>query len=118
MPGRKQLTNDQVSETIRNGEFGPDIIASNQKVAVIMTQDWCPQWSSMKTWLDLLDDLIQLDIYEVIYNRAEYFREFLSVKENIWNNREIPYIRYYHKGTLVRESNYVTKDEFLESLDL
>ena len=116
MPKRIQLTNVQVYETIKNREFGPDIIASNKKVAVIMTQDWCPQWSSMKTWMELLDDVIQLDIYELVYNRSEYFREFLSVKENIWNNREIPYIRYYREGTLVRKSIMLQKMNSLRVL--
>ena len=113
---RKKLSEDQVLELIKTGDFSPDIIASNQKVVVILTQDWCPDWKNMRQWLDSLDDAADVDICELIYNRSEHFQNCLALKENIWNNGLIPYLRYYVNGVLANESNYVTKEEFLNIL--
>ena len=113
-----KLTDSQVYHAINNGEFGPDVISSNIKTAIIMTQDWCPEWMNMKQWLTSLQDRETLDIYELIYNRAAYFNDFLPLKEERWQNRLIPYIRYYDSGHFSGESNYVSKDEFLRHLGL
>ena len=103
---------------IKTGEFSPDIISSNNKVVVILTQDWCPDWKNMREWLDSLDDATDTDICELIYNKSEHFQHCLELKENKWNNSIIPYLRYYVNGKLIRESNYVTKEEFLKILNL
>jgi hypothetical protein len=115
---RKKLSGDQVLEVIKTGEFSPDIIASKNKVVIILTQDWCPDWKNMREWLDSLDDTIDIDICELIYNKSEHFDHWLELKENRWKNSLIPYLRYYVNGVLIRESNYVTKEEFLKILDL
>ena len=112
------LSDSQVYQAIDNGEFGPDVISSNIKTAIIMTQDWCHEWTSMKQWLTTLKDLENLDIYELIYNRASYFNDFLPLKEERWQNRLIPYIRYYDNGHFSGESNYVSRDDFLGHLGL
>jgi hypothetical protein len=114
---RKKLSEDQVLELVKTGDFSPDIIASKQKVVIILTQDWCPDWKSMKQWLDALDDAVDVDICELIYNRSEHFQNCLDLKENTWNNSLIPYLRYYVNGVLIKESNYVTKEEFLKILN-
>lgn len=115
---RKTLSDDQALRAIEAGEYGIDVIHSHHRVAVIMTQDWCPQWASMRRWMASLDGITDLAIYELIYNKASCFSEFLEFKENRWNNRLIPYIRYYVGGSLVGESNYVTREEFLRALGL
>jgi len=114
---RKVITKDQAIQAIKTGEFGKDVIASADRVAVVMTQDWCPQWVDMRYWLDSID-YDDLDIYELIYNRTDFFDDFLSLKEGRWENGRIPYIRYYHKGMLVSESNYVPQDKFIKLLGL
>ena len=115
---RKKLSEDQVLEVIKTGDFSPDIIASKNKVVIILTQDWCTDWKRMREWLDTLDDAIDIDIYELIYNKSEHFQRCLDLKENKWNNSFIPYLRYYQNGILIKESNYVTKEEFLNILSL
>ncbi|OHD65862.1 MAG: hypothetical protein A2176_03360 [Spirochaetes bacterium RBG_13_51_14] len=80
-----------------------------------MTQDWCPLWTAMKSWIYSLEE--GCGLYELIYNRVEYFNEFRRFKESKWGNGLIPYIRYYVDGKLVRESNYVTKDQFVNNFD-
>jgi hypothetical protein len=54
-----------------------------------------------------------IDVYELIYNRKDYFHQFLHFKETVWRNPLIPYVRYYRDGMLVDESNFVSQREFL-----
>jgi hypothetical protein len=114
----KKLSEDQVLELVKTGDFSPDIIAAKKKVVIILTQDWCPDWKNMRQWFNSLDDAVDVDIYELIYNRSEHFQNCLALKENRWNNSLIPYLRYYVNGILINESNYVTKEEFLKILNL
>jgi hypothetical protein len=109
----KGINKIAIFETIKNGEFGKEIIDSRKNTAVIMTQDWCHQWKMMNGWIGTLSDDIELDIYLIIYNKEDYYEEFMSFKEEVFGNYEIPYIRYYVDGVLVQESNYVPKDSFL-----
>lgn len=111
-----QITREQAFHAIETGEFGADIIASNERVAVLLTQDWCSQWASMKNWIYSLDR--DFCLYELVYNRVPYFNEFRIFKETRWKNGQIPYVRYYRGGKLVGESNYVPQEEFLRNLGL
>jgi hypothetical protein len=115
---RRIISKKQALEAIQNSEFGRDVIASNQKVAVVMTQDWCYQWTNMKKWIDSLGDIEGLDIYELVYNTVDYFYDFLNLKEKMWGNDQIPYVRYYSEGLLIHSSNYVGENDFLKVLDL
>lgn len=81
-----------------------------------MTQDWCSEWKAMQQWIDTLEEHSDLDIYELIYNRVDYFKDFLTLKEKTWNNDLIPYVRYYSQGVLIHESNYVTREDFFRFL--
>lgn len=103
------INEDQAHSAIRTGEFGRDVVASNTVVIVVMTQDWCPQWIYMSTWIPALQSESGVDIYELIYNREEYFHDFLRLKEGLWGNYAIPYLRYYRAGELVAVSNFVGK---------
>ncbi|GAB6090212.1 hypothetical protein JCM12856_18050 [Spirochaeta dissipatitropha] len=49
----------------------------------------------------------------VIYNKKPYQNEFMRVKERSWKNALIPYIRYYHNGQLISESNRVSRKDFI-----
>jgi hypothetical protein len=114
------ISGEQAAYAMENGEFPTGIIASAPRVAVILTQDWCPQWTSMETWLERgswnSGNLQEIRIYALIYNRVPYFNRFLSFKETVWNNWLIPYVRYYRNGTLMDESNYVSQREFFDRL--
>ncbi len=115
---RKIISKKQALDAIQNSEFGRDVIASNQKVAVVMTQDWCYQWTNMKNWMDSLGDIGGLDIYELVYSAVDYFNDFLHLKEETWGNDQIPYVRYYLDGLLIHSSNYVGENDFLRVFDL
>jgi hypothetical protein len=113
---KNRITREQAFHAIETGEFSADVIASNERVAVLLTQDWCSQWASMKGWIYSLDRDFYL--YELVYNLTPYFNEFRTFKENCWKNGQIPYVRYYRGGKLVAESNYVSREEFLGYLGL
>jgi hypothetical protein len=110
------ITREQAFTAIECGEFGSEVVASDRKVAVLMTQDWCSQWAAMKKWFYSLE--IDAGLYELIYNKTDLFNEFRTFKEMKWNNGLIPYVRYYNGGKLVAESNYVSKDDFVKNLGL
>ncbi len=113
----KTMTDDQVSYAISHGEFGSNVICACRRVAVALTQDWCPQWSSISAWLNLIEEPTDLAVFVFVYNVSPRFPEFLDLKENRWGNARIPYVRYYVDGKLVNESNYVTKEAFLASFE-
>ena len=116
---RVNITREQALAAIENGELPVEVIESADNVAAVLTQDWCPQWTAMERWIGDLNKNeselpVPLDIYVLLYNREDFFREFLHLKENVWKNRTIPYVRYYRKGRLIRESNFVSRESFLE----
>ena len=116
MVRRAKLAEEQAMYAIQHGDFPEELRKSQKNVAVVMTQDWCPQWGAMSSWLETLkDDDLLLDIHILIYNQESYFEEFLHFKETSWRNALVPYVRYYADGELVRESNYVSQSEFLNS---
>jgi len=115
----KSLTKEQLRHAIRTGEFGSDVTASCRKVAVVMTQDWCPDWKRMEPWLcNTVGCEDDLDIYIVVYNTLDCFQDFLLMKENQWRNDQIPYVRYYENGSLLRVSNAVPREAFFSFFGL
>ena len=111
----KIITEDQALETIKNGEFGADIIGSASRVAVILTQSWCPQWHSMKKFVS---DFKEAEVYCLEYDKTDYFDSFRIFKENTFGNDKIPYIRYYCDGKLVTETNAVSFEDFRRMLKM
>ena len=106
-----------MNAAIEKKEFGDDIISSAGKVAVIMTQDWCPQWHSMDRYIGKLStENLDVDIYEIVYNKENYYKDFMKFKEIVFKNFSIPYVRYYLNGVFTGESNYMSKNKFLKYL--
>lgn len=112
-----QITKEQALHAIEHHEFPTELISSKESVAVVMTQDWCSQWYSIQQTISLIENE-NLNIYVCVYNLESYFKEFLDLKENIWKNRSVPYIRYYKEGKLIQETNYVSKETFIQILGL
>jgi len=101
---------------IADGEFPSSVLGAGH-VAVIMTQNWCPDWLWMRVWLKRLaatDQPAEFDVktYVLTYNRKAYSTEFMHHKEQVFGNSLIPYVRYYTAGTLVGESNQVRPKQF------
>ncbi len=112
-----EITDQQARRTIDDGELPEEIRAAAPAVAVILPQDWCPQFASMNRWLASVEDDPSRAVFLYKYNLSDLFAEFMRFKETRWNNDRIPYVRYYRGGALVHEGNYVPKDLFLEILE-
>ncbi len=112
-----RLTEEQCRAALARGEFGPEVIGAAGSVALVLTQSWCPQWTWMRSYLEDLPDSPDRRIHYVEYDREPFFEDFLAFKEDRLGNREIPYVRYYRRGRLSAESNFVSKDGFLRRLE-
>jgi hypothetical protein len=112
----KTLTDDQARYAIDSGEFPTDVTSSHENVALILTQGWCPQWTTLKRDLENITAgvVAEIVIYTYIYDGSPLFMEFLDLKERVLGNVHIPYIRYYKKGALQAESNFVSSQWFLK----
>lgn len=115
----RDLPIDAVRHAIDNGEFPESILACAENVAVIMTQDWCPDWLLMRIWLHRRarrgePTELDIDVFLLLYNQIESFAEFLRTKEQIFGNSQIPYVRYYRDGTLIGESNVARYRSFVD----
>lgn len=85
--------------------------------ALILTQGWCPQWRAMKAYLPEAEQRLPgLHILYVEYDRLSFYEEFMAFKENAFNNREIPYVRYHRDGECTGEGNFVSLEGFLRRL--
>jgi hypothetical protein len=111
----KLIPKDQALDCIVHQEFSKDIVLSAEKVAVILTQSWCPQWHAMKAFID---DIADCEVYYLEYDRVDYLEIFRNFKEKVFGNDQIPYIRYYRNGTLTQVSNAVSEEMFKENLGL
>lgn len=114
MINKKLIQKDQAMYAIANGEFESTIVASKSRVIIILTQDWCPQWLDMKGWIYGVQIDEDIDIYELVYNKVDYFYDFMDFKENQYGNYNVPYLRFYKNGTLKKETNYISEKEFVE----
>ena len=116
---RRSITDEQAQAAMAGGDFGPEITGAGPRVAVILTQSWCPQWPAMEKWLRALvregkpteHDII---VFEYVYDKSSISREFTRFKEQVLGNALIPYVRYYRDGNLVDQSNYVGSRDFLQ----
>lgn len=116
------LTEQQCRYAMDHGEFNSEILLSAPRVAIVLTQSWCPQWMRMRTYLQNVESLVHSEnhlntmIFYLEYDTVPWFEAFMEFKENIFNNREIPYVRYYKNGKLTGESNYVSLEGFVSRL--
>jgi hypothetical protein len=100
------------------GEFPEPLLRSAKKVAIVLTQSWCPQWQRMKPFLGELADSQALAVYYVEYDTEPFFREFLEFKERAFGNDQVPYLRYYSEGRFLSSGNYSDRLGFMSRLGL
>ncbi len=118
MLNRKQITREQALYAIENGEFGREMVASKSRVVIILTQSWCPQWRHLKSWVYEMVTSANIDIYELEYNTVDYFQSFMNFKEQKWHNYDVPYLRFYQEGSLIKETNYIGRQQFASILEI
>jgi hypothetical protein len=95
----------------------PELAGSSGRIAVILTQSWCPQWKAMKNYLPEAEKRLPgLETIYIEYDLAPFFKEFMAFKETTFDNREIPYVLYYRNGICTGWSNYVSLEGFLHRL--
>ena len=124
----RKLTEAECRFAMETGDFDPALV-SGPAAAIILTQSWCPQWISMKNYLPQAEAAVgsalgvasdDVRLYYVEYDVENWENleneAFMAFKENTFNNREIPYVRYYQKGVFCRESNYISQDGFKSRL--
>lgn len=70
----------------------------------------------MQGYLPELSEASDVAIFWVEYDKEDFFDDFLPFKEEVLGNREIPYVRYYRDGMLIKSSNYIDKNGFLRIL--
>jgi len=109
------LKTEDMLDAITLGEFPDHIRKTSEKVVVIMTQDWCPQWHAMTNFLEDFQD--KASIFTLEYNRLPEFQSIMAFKENVFGNREVPYLRYYFQGELIVQTNYLNRITFAAMLD-
>ena len=106
------MSEEQVIGALNGGEFSGEVTSSAEISVVVMTQDWCPQWIALKSWIyDIAADA-DVNVYEIVYNTEDYSDKFMKFKEDVWKNSQIPYLRFYSSGKLFKETNYVGRREF------
>jgi len=108
------LSDDDCLYAIERKEFSEAILNAGENVAVVMSQDWCPQWLQMKRFLndEANNQTIEITAFVVEYNKRSFFNKFMKIKEDIWGNDQIPYVRYYKNGKYTGDSNFIWKDLF------
>jgi hypothetical protein len=112
----KKLTKDDCLGLLENGEFAQRLVGVADAVAIVLTQSWCPQWTWMRSYLAEIPPGEGREIFWVEYDLEDFFEPFMKLKENVFGNDQVPYVRYYRGGKLVAESNYIDKGGFLRFL--
>jgi len=114
MTAIRTLTKKQLDALLSEGEFPESVRLAAPKVVVIMTQDWCGQWANMAAYLPEFAD--QAAIFTVEYNLLPDFERIMSFKEEVFNNQQVPYVRFYRDGNLVSHSNWLPRASFAAML--
>jgi len=112
----RKLTAEECLAAMAGGEFSHALTGAAPRVAIVLTQSWCPQWAWMKSYLSALPPGEDGEIFWVEYDREEFFEGFMAFKEGTFGNDQVPYVRYYRGGELRAESNFIDKGGFLRLL--
>ena len=116
----RKLTEAECRAAMENNGFDAALVAG-PAAAIILTQSWCPQWTAMKKYLPQVEAAMdEVRLYYVEYDVEPWenleHEAFMHFKETAFNNREIPYVRYYQNGVYSRDSNYISLDGFKSRL--
>ncbi len=108
------FTEEELEHTLTEGELPASVRSAARQVIVVWTQDWCPQWADLQSWI--LQEAGNRPVYLLVYNQHPRFAELMAFKEENWKNREIPYVRHYVGGNLAAEHNWLPRATFQEQL--
>ncbi|MGO8692259.1 MAG: hypothetical protein ACLQMF_01185 [Rectinemataceae bacterium] len=108
-----KLNREECMAAIEKGDFGPGIVGAAPSVAVVLTQSWCPQWGWMRRYLESMPVRSGFEIFWLEYDNEDFYETFLAFKEDVFGNREVPYVRYYRDSRFSKESNFIDQRGFL-----
>lgn len=111
----RPLTPNQLDALLKEGEFPESVRLAAPTVVVVMTQDWCGQWTNMAAYLPDFAD--KAAIFTVEYNRLPDFERIMHFKETVFRNDQVPYLRFYRDGKLARQSNWIPRAAFAAMLE-
>lgn len=106
----RTIGDDDIAYLLEHAEFPEHIRNAGEKVAVVMTQDWCHEWHDMQSYLPEFQG--EVVIYSLVYNLRPDFERIMTYKEDVLRNREVPYVRFYRNGELITETNWLPKATF------
>jgi hypothetical protein len=111
-----KLSEAECLSCMQEGDFPASVRCAAPKVAVVLTQSWCPQWQRMKSFIQ--SEALPADwaVFYLEYDGEDFFQEFLAFKEGSFGNDQVPYVRYYATGELSSTSNYADRHDFLSRL--
>ncbi|HET7838848.1 MAG TPA: hypothetical protein VFL04_03750 [Rectinemataceae bacterium] len=112
----RKLNRQECLDAVERGDFDESIRAAAPSVAVVLTQSWCVQWQWMRSYLEQIGEEPGRQIFWVEYDNEDFFEPFMAFKEDVFGNREVPYVRYYRGGQFVKASNFIDKTGFLKAL--
>jgi hypothetical protein len=113
-----KLTSEQAGEILASGGIPPEMGGISPRVAIVLTQSWCPQWLAMEAYLNRMKDrqspeTADLTVFYLCYDLLPFGEEFTRFKETRFSNDQIPFVLYYTDGNLKETSNYVSESGFL-----
>jgi len=116
----RKLSEAECRAAMEAGDFDAGLV-SGPAAAIILTQSWCPQWAAMRAYLPKVEAALpDVKLYYAEYDIERWEKldndAFMAFKENTFNNRDIPYVRYYRDGVFSRDSNYISLDGFKSRL--
>jgi hypothetical protein len=99
------------------GDIPESLCRISSRVAVVLTQGWCPQWRAMDAYLSRLAGRADpshgdLTVFDLEYDGLSFFPAFLDFKERRYRNFSVPFVLYYRDGNFVEASNYVSETGF------
>ena len=77
------LSDDDCLYAIERKEFSEAIVNAGENVAVVMSQDWCPQWLQMNRFLndEVNNQTVEITVFIVEYNKRSFFNNFMKIKD-------------------------------------
>jgi len=112
----RKLTSEECIAAMESGDFPLSLRAAAPRVAIVLTQSWCPQWAWMRSYLSALKPDPRCEVFWVEYELEDFFEPFMSFKETVLGNDQVPYVRYYREGKLAAQSNFIDQGGFLRLL--
>ena len=115
---RNKITEAQAKQIMSAGELPQEMTGISGRVAVILTQSWCPQWAAMDAYLSRMakaekPETGDLVVFYLCYDLLPFGEEFMHWKETRFSNYDIPFVLYYRDGVLKGSTNYVSESGFL-----